>query len=148
MSALSNSLTQINERKPKILIGNEELTFAAPSPDMIAVVYFGIVARQMRASERASCCDIETVDSLRLTRIDHEFNSISKDLLEKFRVVRTSVEKWRDFERNYVHSSLICHGFNASEELSAQIGRIKDFYLDILTINSSSKNLKIFLFRN
>lgn len=136
MSSLSNVLTQINERKDRVVIGNEEYTFSAANTSTTDVVrvYFGIVVNHPRLSNRLD----EQHDTLRLTRIDHEFNSISKDLLEKFRIVRTSVERWRDFERNYLHSALVCNGFQNSEELCNQLGRIKAYYLDILTINSSS----------
>lgn len=157
MSALSNALTQINERKERVLIGNEELTFAAtpPSPNHIAVAYFGLVATATQHSSSLSSVsqlpsqehpDHETqhrqltlVDSLRLIRIDHEFNVISKDLFEKFRVVRTSVQWWHESERNFVNSSLLSNGFKTCKDLSIQLGRIKDFYVDILSICSSSR---------
>lgn len=130
MSSLSNTLTQINERKENILINNEEYAFSFDKSNLFS--YFGVM---QSPNTLPMSTDAET-DSLKITRINHEFNLVSKDLFEKFRVVKTTSEM-NELE-SFLHSNLVVSGFETSTELCKQLLKLKILYQDIL--NAKNKN--------
>lgn len=140
MSSLSSVLTQINERKERVTIGNEELVLSTSQSDSTSA-YFGIVVTG--SDYHPDDEDIVRVDSLKITSIEHEFNAISKDLFEKFRVVRIDHVPLEVERRNFLSSSLVTRGFTKNDEISTFLYRVKSFYQDILTCYYSRNSFNI-----
>ena len=120
VSSLSSLLTQLNERKETIAINNEKCNLFSKSNYQFA--YF--------ATSKSAARDLNdsSIDSMKITKIEHHFNSISKDLLEKFRVVRLETLN----RKALIESSLITNGFTTSHSLADQIAQIVHMFTNIL----------------
>lgn len=157
MSSLSSTLTQINERKEKILINNEELLtqFSSQQSSSHLFAYFAII--QGGRSNAAVAANTDTnehdqkaasssadLDSLKITRLNHELTMLSKDLFEKFRVVKTCVDV--DLLKSFAYSNLIANGFSgaSSSNLCAHLVELRDLYQYVLI--SKNNNLRKYLF--
>lgn len=132
MSALSNVLTQVNERKDSILINNDPYT-ASQTLKNSTFTYFATI-------EPFNCSSINShIDSLRITKIDHYFNLISKDLFEKFRIVKSDFDNLK----NYLSLNFMSNGFSQNELLTNEILRIVKIYNSMLQSEAKkSCNLK------
>lgn len=120
MSALSNVLTQLNDKNETITINNEKFKFAPNDQIVFATT-----------SQCNQYLTNSTIDSLKITKIDHYLNLISKDLLDKFRVV-----KLNDLDSNsFISANLIANGFSTSHELGQNLIELVDLYKNILKQN-------------
>ena len=128
MSSLSNVLTQLADPNGTIIINNEKFTLT--SNEIIFFATAGPTNEYLTNSR---------IDSLKITKIDHYFNLISKDLLDKFRIVRLD-----DLEiRSYIYSNLISNGFNKSEELTQNLLDLIDLYKNVLKQSLIRNGIKL-----
>lgn len=119
MSVLSNTMTQLIEKSEYILINNDK--FKTPNFDIIIFA---------TTSECNKYLTNSSIDSLKITKIDHFFNLITKDLFDKFRVVR-----FEDLDANsFISSNLISNGFN-NRNLSQELINLIDLYKNVLKEN-------------
>lgn len=121
MSSLSNVLTQVNDRKEIININNENYKFLQKSHGLFA--YFATINHPGDKILTDS-----KIDSLKITKIDHYFNSMSKDLLEKFRIVKADYQNLN----NYLNSNLLANGFKLNELICNELVKFNLIFNDIL----------------
>lgn len=120
MSALSNVLTQLNDKNETITINNEKFKFFPNDQIVFATT-----------SQFNQYLTNSTIDSLKITKIDHYLNLISKDLLDKFRIV-----KLNDLDsKSFISANLIANGFSTSHELGQNLIELIDLYKNILKQN-------------
>lgn len=119
MSVLSNITTQIIEKQEYIIINNEKFQASASNSLIFATT-----------SESNKYLTNSNIDSLKITKIDHFFNLITKDLFDKFRVIR-----FDDLESSsFIGSNLIANGFN-NRDLSQDLLNLVDLYKNVLKQN-------------
>ena len=123
MSMLSDILLQLNQSKDSITINKEVLKIPNKSDQF--PVYFSTVNIFDQTKPYNSN------DTLRIKKIDHVFTKISKDLLDKFRVISITMPDYKLL----ISSLLIANGFKNYEVLSNQIYNL---------INVFNTNLKCF----
>ena len=123
MSMLSDILLQLNQSKDSITINKEVLKIPNKSDQF--PVYFSTVNIFDQTKPYNSN------DTLRIKKIDHVFTKISKDLLDKFRVISITMPDYKLL----ISSLLIANGFKNYEVLSIQIYNL---------INVFNTNLKCF----
>jgi hypothetical protein len=123
MSILSEILLQFNQKKETIIINRESYKLFNKMNQY--PVYFSTVNDDFKL-------DILS-DPLRLKKIDHVFTKISKDLLDKFRIISISVPDYKLL----ISSILIANGFKNYEVLSSQIYNL----LHIFTNNLKSMHI-------
>ncbi|CAF0814108.1 unnamed protein product [Brachionus calyciflorus] len=117
MSSLSNVLTQINERKESVIINNDSYP-SSPNFKNKIFTYFATIEPLNKSLNNSH------IDSLRITKIDHYFSLLSKDLFEKFRIVKSDYENLQSF----VDLNLISNGFKSNELLTNEILKIVRIY--------------------
>jgi hypothetical protein len=117
MSCLSNLLTQLTEKNEFITINNEKFKLTDNEP-----IFFATTGPTNEYLTNSS------VDSLKITRIDHYLNSITKDILDKFRVVRFD-ELDTD---SYIYSNMIANGFESGSESTQNLVNLVGIYKNIL----------------
>ena len=118
MSCLSNLLTQLTEKKKDFITTNNEKFKMIDNEAM----FFATTGPSNEYLTNSS------VDSLKITRIDHFFNSITKDILDKFRVVR-----FDELDLNsFIYSNMIANGFESSSELTQILVDLIKIYRNIL----------------
>jgi hypothetical protein len=122
MSSLSNVLSQFNQRKEQIQINNEPYKLCNTHP------LFACFAQTVE--EKGKQLNNSKIDSLKITRIEHHLNLISKDILDKFQVVHIKFSNLSSF----FSSNLIAHGFDISNQLTVQNGLKKKFLLTNLNL--------------
>lgn len=121
---LSDVLFQINQGNKSIEINKENFKLINDTKQIYA--YFAT------ACEYNDLKNNQTNDPLMIKRISHLFTRISKDLLDRFRIVEAIVP---DYKR-LINSLLITCGFKYHENLSIQLynmlklyeNNLKDFY--------------------
>jgi hypothetical protein len=125
MSLLSNVLTQVNDRKELITINNEQLTSIIKSSNTFA--YFSTVENLNHVYLSDS-----NVDSLKITKIEHHFSLISRDLFDKFRVVKFDYTNLK----NYFSFNLITSGIENSDEMANNLLKLYYVYKNILNVKT------------
>lgn len=121
MSSLSNVLTQINERKDSVVINNDPYKSSQVLIEG-AFTYFATIEPYEYSSINSH------IDSMQITKIDHYFNLISKDLFEKFKIIKSDFENLE----NYLSLNLVSNGFSQNDQISSEILRILKIYNSLL----------------
>lgn len=141
MSSLSSVLTQICERKESILISNETVRLAyatagtgTTTKSSSPFAFFGSIE-----STKDTYLANSLIDSLKITKIDHYFNLISKDLLDKFKIVNSNPLDENLNLKNFIQTNLILNGFRTFEQLTDELVMLTEVYL---------KYLKVMIMRN
>ena len=136
MSCLSNILNQLSESNETISINNEKF----PLSTNIEIMFFATTGKTNEYLTNSKN------DSLKITKIDHYFNLISKDLLDKFKIVRLD-----DLDiKSYINSKLISNGFSKSDELTQNLLDLIELYKHVLKqslIRNGIKLNKLLIFR-
>lgn len=124
MSCLSTILGQINDRQETVTINNTpvNLTNYDDSKPKQIFAYFATTHTCNEHLRDAK------VDSLKITRLDHYLNKISKQLLECFRVVHFDFDQFKCV----IKSNLIAHGFQSIDEFTNEIIKLVDLYKMVL----------------
>jgi hypothetical protein len=118
MSCLSNILTQLSESNETISINNEKFPLSTNNE----IMFFATTGQTNEYLTNSK------IDSLKITKIDHYFNLISKDLLDKFKIVRLD-----DLDiKSYINSNLISNGFSKSDELTQNLLDLIELYKHVL----------------
>jgi hypothetical protein len=125
MSILSDILFQLNQSKDSITI-NKEVLKITNKLDLFPV-YFSTVNLFDQTKPYNSN------DTLRIKKIDHVFSRISKDLLDKFRIISITMPDYKLL----ISSMLIANGFKNYEILSNQIYNL----INMFNINLKCYNL-------
>ncbi|EFX60314.1 hypothetical protein DAPPUDRAFT_343447 [Daphnia pulex] len=128
MSTLSNFLGQINERKETVIINNDQYKLNLDAAKQRSFAYFATTK-----SNNQLLVDVKN-DSLKITRIYHYLNLISKDLLDKFRIV---IAKSPDL-KNFINANLVANGFTTNEQLASQIYKLIEIYQRVLKVPMKS----------
>ena len=137
MSSLSSVLTQICDRKESISINNEAVRFvyataAAASAQKNArspFTFFGSIE-----STKDTYLANSLIDSLKITKIDHYFNLVSKDLLEKFKIISSNTFDENSNLKNFIQTNLILNGFRTYEQLTDDLVMLSEVYLKYLKV--------------
>jgi hypothetical protein len=135
MSSLSNILTQINERRPLVLVNNEECKLHAAVDTTNQRRLFSYFATIQSCSDHYLTDESAGVDSLKITRINHEFTLISKDLFEKFRVMKT--RKTAQAADTFVMFNLITNGFSSNTSLCNELSQLEFFYKNFISLKQN-----------
>ncbi len=125
MSSLSNVLSQVNERKENIQINNDSFKLHVKEPKEFSAYFATSDSSYDRLVTNSK------VDSLKITKIDSCLYKISKDLLEKFQVVKTNLKHAAN-TRSFFDSNLTISGFKTSSMLSAKLIKLNEIYSTIL----------------
>ena len=123
---LSDILLQFNQNKESIII-NKEIFKLPYKPDQYPVYFSTVDANDNKKFDIIK-------DSLKIKKIDHAFAKISKDLIDKFRVVSATAPDYKFI----INSMLISNGFKYFELLSNQIYNIFNIF------NNNLKCLHLF----
>lgn len=136
MSCLSNILTQIKEGKEQIIIKNQPVylhSFDEKSKQLFT--YFATTESNGKLQQ--------PIDSLKITKIEHYLSMISKDLLDKFRIVHFGQSSYKSL----VSASLVVNGFSCVQELTEDISKLIEMYnliLKPIVYRNGKSNSKLF----
>jgi hypothetical protein len=136
MSSLSSVLTQISDRKESILINNETVRFVYATANATTnpkngsqFAFFGSI----EATNDTYLAN-SLIDSLKITKIDHYFNLISKDLLDKFKILNSTNLDENSNLKNFIQTNLILKGFRSFEQLTDELVMLSEVYLKYLKV--------------
>lgn len=126
MSLLSNILTQINSRQEKVSINNEQFISVLKSPNIKFANFATVEDLDHRYLTDSP------IDSLKVTKIDHHFSLISKDLLDKFRIVKYENTNLKNFiDLNLITSGLVNH-----DAISTDLLKFYNVYKNLLKVKT------------
>ena len=137
MSMLSDVLLQLSQSKESIVINKDTLQILN-KPDQYPVYFSTInVFDEIQPQKNLN-------DTLRIKRIEHVFTKVSKDLLDRFRIINLSMPDYKLI----ISSILIANGFKNYETLSNQIYNLfKIFNNNLKCLNLFSCKLAIIIIK-
>ena len=119
MSCLSSILTEVRDRKETVTINNVPYRLLVPDEKSKQLIsYF--------ASTQTANVYLKNfhIDSLKITKIEHYLSKISKELLDKFRIVLYRASSLKSF----VSTNLLVSGFSSAETLSTDLLNLIELY--------------------
>ena len=125
MSLLSNMLTQVHDRKDTISINNEQFSTVIKTSQTFAFFSTAEDFNNIFLTD-------SNIDSLKITKIDHFFSLISKDLLDKFRVIKFDYNNLR----NYIDYNLISNGISNNESICSELMKLYYVYKNVLNVKT------------
>lgn len=123
MSTLNNILSQISQNKKEIVINKEKIKLKDP---VNSLVYFATV------QPNEGCCE-RKLNSFKIFKFDRAIKNVSRDLMEKFRIVNFNGPE----QKLIIKSTLLSNGFVHNDIL------IKDL-LKILYVFKAYAKIKKF----
>lgn len=133
MSCLSSIINQIKSRNETITINNVPVSLFNMDEKSKQICAYFSTTQQLDEHLTNS-----NIDSLKITKIDHWFLRISKDLFDKFLVFFFEFD---DFE-NIITSNLTVYGFTCVEALTSDILKLIELYNLILKTTLLRNDLK------
>ena len=123
MGCIANILSNIKNGSETIYINNTPVQLFKPDGNSKHLCAYFSTTQKLDEHLTNS-----HIDSLKITKIDHSFSKITKDLFDKFRVF---FFEFNDF-KSLITSNLIAHGFTCFEELTTDILKLIELYNLIL----------------
>ena len=119
MSCLSSILTEVRDRKETVTINNVPYRLLHPDEKSKQLISYFASTQTANAYLRNSL-----IDSLKITKIEHHLSKISKELLDKFRIVFYRASNLKSF----VWTNLLVSGFSSAETLSTDLLNLIELY--------------------